>query len=404
MDEIHIGAEYEEGGVAHGNGGNDRLFVQGAAAGYGDGDNDYIQSRDAASAHGGPGNDYIDGVEGSLDLPHWWGDLGADTFNCHGSEDVNIHDYTPSEGDKLIDCPEGVLLESGNETTTTAGNDSQSTDINFDNFESVQFLELDDRVVYAIWQDHNVGNGDVFFAKSEDGGETYEEPINLSNNEKFALLDMAIAATDDGNNVNVAWIDFEGNDPPEDPGAISFARSTDGGETFDDAITIGEATVMDRNNLQMQVSGDSNVYIMWIADSFEEFAGHLDFAASEDAGETFNIAELVNGELNVTQAGMAVGSDGAVYVAGQWLTSRDVTDGDDRVFFQRSIDSGQTFEDPVVIDTAPPGGFANFESIVVEDDGSIGVTWIKGETFDESATFTSVSTDGGETFSEPEKQ
>jgi hypothetical protein len=401
MDEIHIGAEYEEGGVAHGDSGNDRMFVQGGAAGYGDSGNDYIQSKDAASAHGGSGNDYIDGVEGSLDLPHWWGDLGADTFNCHGSEDVNIHDYTPSQGDRLIDCPEGVL-ESGKETST-AENDSKSANIDFNNFESVQFLKLDDGIVYAIWQDRSVGNGDVFFAKSEDGGETYEEPINLSNNEKFALLDMAIAATD-GGNVYVAWIDFEGNDPPEDAGMISFARSADGGETFDDAITLGEENIMDRNNLQMQASGDSSVHIMWIADSFEEFAGQLAFAASEDAGETFDTAELVNGELAVTQAGMAVGSDGAVYVAGQWLTSRDVTEGNDRVFFQRSTDSGQTFEDPVVIDTASSGGFANFESIVVEDGGSVRVTWIKGETFDESATFSSVSTDGGETFSEPEEQ
>lgn len=93
----------------HGNVGNDKIFVRGGGAGYGDGGNDYIQSRDAAGAHGGSGNDYIDGVEGSLDDPHWWGDSGADTFNCQGSEDVNIHDYTLSEGDRLIDCPEGVL-------------------------------------------------------------------------------------------------------------------------------------------------------------------------------------------------------------------------------------------------------------------------------------------------------
>jgi hypothetical protein len=36
-------------------------------------------------------------------------DFQANTFNCPGSEDVNIHDYTPAEGDRLIDCPEGVL-------------------------------------------------------------------------------------------------------------------------------------------------------------------------------------------------------------------------------------------------------------------------------------------------------
>jgi hypothetical protein len=161
---------------------------------------------------------------------------------------------------------------------------------------------------------------------------------------------------------------------------------------------------MDRNNLQMQASGEDSVYLTWIGSSFEEFAGQLVFAASGDAGDTFNLSELAEGNAVSDAPEMAVSGE-TIYVAGDWSTSRDTSDGSatDNIFFQRSTDAGQTFEESVVIDSGSPGGYANFESLEVEED-SITVTWEKGETFEERQTFSSVSTDGGETFSEPEEQ
>jgi hypothetical protein len=53
---------------------------------------------------------------------------------------------------------------------------------------------MDNDIVYAtIWRDSSVGKSDLFFARSEDGGETFDKPINVSNNEKYALVESDIA-------------------------------------------------------------------------------------------------------------------------------------------------------------------------------------------------------------------
>lgn len=109
MDEIHAAAEYEEPITIYAGNNNDRIFVKGSVQANGEAGNDYIQSSDATSAHGGEGNDYIE-AGASLDSPHWFGGPGADTFNCHLSEDLTIHDYNAAEGDLLLDCESATVL------------------------------------------------------------------------------------------------------------------------------------------------------------------------------------------------------------------------------------------------------------------------------------------------------
>jgi Ca2+-binding RTX toxin-like protein len=108
VDRIHAGAEYEEPITIYAGNNNDRIFITGSVLAYGEAGNDYFSSSDATVVRGGDGNDYIEAGSG-LDLPHWYGGPGSDTFNCHGSEDVNVEDYSRAEGNALVDCPSGTL-------------------------------------------------------------------------------------------------------------------------------------------------------------------------------------------------------------------------------------------------------------------------------------------------------
>ena len=47
--------------------------------------------------------------------------------------------------------------------------------------ERVQII-VDEKDVYAVWTDKFSENADVFFAKSNDGGKTFDRAINLSQN------------------------------------------------------------------------------------------------------------------------------------------------------------------------------------------------------------------------------
>jgi len=56
-----------------------------------------------AGLFGGDGDDTL--VASGPDHMYLTGGLGADHFDCGGSEDVTIEDFNPSEGDTKTNCP-----------------------------------------------------------------------------------------------------------------------------------------------------------------------------------------------------------------------------------------------------------------------------------------------------------
>jgi hypothetical protein len=86
--------------------------------------------------------------------------------------------------------------------------------------------------VYVVWENGTPDNFEIFFARSTDGGMTFSEPINISDNEGDSS-DPQISI--EGNNMYVVWLD-------DTPGNrdIFFASSTDGGLTFSEPINISD--------------------------------------------------------------------------------------------------------------------------------------------------------------------
>ncbi len=84
--------------------------------------------------------------------------------------------------------------------------------------------------VYVTWWDNKTGNWEVFFAKSTDGGETFDDTINLSNS-KGRSEDANIAAS--GDNVYVTWWDNKTGTRE-----VYFRASTNNGETFGNTIML----------------------------------------------------------------------------------------------------------------------------------------------------------------------
>lgn len=129
--------------------------------------------------------------------------------------------------------------------------------------------------VYAIWMDNTSGNYDIFFAKSTDGGTTFEKPINISHLQgdsgypQFAVWK---------NNIYVTWtqsttgINYE----------IFFAKSSNNGDTFDKPINLS-------NNFGPsgwpKIASDGNVYVSWVDSSPGKF--DVLITKSTDGGTTF---------------------------------------------------------------------------------------------------------------------
>ncbi|HEU4448187.1 MAG TPA: sialidase family protein [Nitrososphaeraceae archaeon] len=170
--------------------------------------------------------------------------------------------------------------------------------------------------VYIVWQENppsgfssqrdGLINYEIFIKKSVDGGQTFGDEINLSNNPGFSEHPQIAAS---GNNVYVAWID---NSPlagstsqAEDNKKIMFKKSTDMANTFGDTITLSDVHAADSSNLEMAAAG-SNVYAVWQvtplppqfnADQDDAQSVGVFLAMSSDNGETFQEAKSLSNNV-----------------------------------------------------------------------------------------------------------
>ncbi len=147
-------------------------------------------------------------------------------------------------------------------------------------------------IVCTIWSDNTTtdGNVDIFFARSTDGGLTFSDPKNISETTGFSAGPQI---SSDGNNVYVVWQEA----PIIGISDIFFATSTDGGLTFTDAENISENT---GRSVFPQISAyGNNVYVVWQDEDTTTGISDIFFATSTDGGLTFsdpeNISETTGG-------------------------------------------------------------------------------------------------------------
>ena len=95
--------------------------------------------------------------------------------------------------------------------------------------------------VYIVWASNKTGTPDVMFRVSTDGGQTFNDKINLSNSSDADSTDAAISA--EGGSITVTW--WETNETSQEP---LVRTSEDFGATFGSIMnlaangTVGEAS------------------------------------------------------------------------------------------------------------------------------------------------------------------
>ncbi len=230
--------------------------------------------------------------------------------------------------------------------------------------------------IYVVWEGATFGGPNIFFARSTDGGQTFSDPNNLSNTTGGAFSPQI---SSDGNNVYVVWRTSD----------IFFSFSHDGGQTFSTPPdNLSEEITGEKTNPQISSEGD-NVYVVW------DNPGAIDifFARSTDGGQTFSTPpENISDNAGLSFIPQISSEGDNVYVV--WA---DDTDGNLSIFFARSTNVGQTFSTPENI--SDNAGLSFNQQISVEGN-NVYVVW--EDDTDDSDIFFSFSTDGGQTFSDPD--
>jgi hypothetical protein len=257
--------------------------------------------------------------------------------------------------------------------------------------------------VFIVWQENppsgfssqrdGLINYEIFIKKSVDGGQTFGDEINLSNNPGFSEHPQIAAS---GNNVYVAWID---NSPlvgtsshAEDNKKIMFKKSTDAGNSFGETITLSDVQDADSSNLEMAAAGN-NVYAVWQvtplppqfnADQDDVQSAGIFLATSSDNGETFQEAKSLSDNVLKSYPKVAAYQN-KVYVI--WnvgiigdntspVNNNNNNNNDSStnngIYFTKSFDTGRTFDNTLKLN-------ANWNSVgesqIAASADSVYVVW-----------------------------
>jgi hypothetical protein len=183
--------------------------------------------------------------------------------------------------------------------------------------------------VYVVWEDDTSGNDEIIFSESDDNGDNFDMPDNISNNAEDSRIPQI---SSEANNVYVVWQD---DATPDNDVDIFFTASNNNGQTFSDPPDNLSNTRGSSFDPKISSEGN-NVYVVW-EENLENVA--VFYIASDDNGNTFptssvNLSNKEGGSLNPQ-----ISSEGNnVYVV--W---DDNTPGPSEILFKLSDNSGDDF-------------------------------------------------------------
>jgi len=258
--------------------------------------------------------------------------------------------------------------------------------------------------VGVAWVDQS--RQDVFFQSFDPSGKKrLAEPVNVSRSPTvFSWLPRLRIAAGDASKVFILWqeIVFSGG---SHGGEIFFARSSDGGKTFATPKNLSNsvngdgkgrltARYWDNGSLDLVMGPDGSLYAAWT-----EYDGALWFSRSTDLGDTFSDPLRVAGNNDVDPArgpSLAIGMAGAVYLA--WTIGEDKAAN---IRVAKSIDHGRSFSEPRI--AFESDGHADAPKIAVDGEGTVHLVY--GESpagpFERYHIRYHRSNDGGRTFEAP---
>ena len=250
--------------------------------------------------------------------------------------------------------------------------------------------------VGVAWADHS--GKDIFFQRyGTDGTPQLAAPVNVSRSPRtFSWLPRLVVTHGEPAAIHVLWqeIVFSGG---SHGGEIFFARSTDGGRSFSDPINLsntiagaGKGRLTSRywhnGSLDLVVS-ESALYAAWT-----EYEGALWLRRSADGGKSFSRKIRIHDAKPARAPALAVHGN-TVYLA--W------TVGDDQsadIRAAKSSDGGASFGAPVIVDRSK--GYSDAPKLAVDGNGTLHLAYGESERglFAGRHVRYARSTDGGRSF------
>lgn len=239
--------------------------------------------------------------------------------------------------------------------------------------EAPKLLIGSDGVLYVVWAEKDpsqrIPQTHIHFAKSLDGGQSWSDPVRIEDTSIDRALNPTLALDGDGT-LYAAW----GDGRRDFKADIYFAKSTNGGEDWQESRKINSVSnsAFDSDAIDFTpsflVAGDGTLYLAWSDNRNGDF--DIYFARSEDQGENWSANMRMNqGLFNHQVTPQLIEQDGTLYAV--WSDERE---GNNKIYLATSTDRGETWSEDVLYEP-PLGATQHDPQLVSNDDGQIYVGW-----------------------------
>lgn len=212
--------------------------------------------------------------------------------------------------------------------------------------------------LYLAWDDERGGGSDIYFAKSTDGGVTWNTNVKVNSQGSPSLV------VDNSGGLYIACAGA----------GIYFTKSIDGGDTWSTNVKVNDNSASAYMSAPSLAIGNSDtIYLAWQDERNEN--RDIYFAKSIDGGDVWSTNVKVNDDLtsaNQREPSLAVGDSGTLYLA--WGDDRNTDwDSANNIYFASSPDNGATWSANIqVTDDSNQYGAP---SLVANDDDILYIAW-----------------------------
>lgn len=224
-------------------------------------------------------------------------------------------------------------------------------------------LVVDGNTVYAAWTEYE---GALWLRRSTDGGKSFSRPLKVNGTKPARAPALAVH----GGNVYLAWT--VGDDASAD---IRVARSTDSGASFAAPVIVERSTGYS-DAPKLAVDRQGTLHLVYGESERGLFAGrHVRYARSTDGGKTFDRPRNVSG----ADAGFpSLGTDagGSLYVLWERFAAETIRPRGLGLAISR--DAGRTFKAGAVPESAGSGWNGSLQGMLarklaVSGDGAVAI-------------------------------